>query len=167
MSAIDNKFQSKNFKSWNNSDLRNIPVDGKRYNSYDFMEKEWEFMWPRVWLLLGREEEIPNPGDYQMEDFGKESFLMVRQDDNSIKSFYNVCQHRGARLTFSDVGTVETFNCPYHGWKWRKDGKLIEAQDSEDFPQGDPCQNLRLEEVKTETFAGFIWINMDLSLIPI
>ena len=81
MSAIDKKFQSKNFKNWSNSDLKNIPVDGKRYNSYEFMEKEWEYMWPKVWLLLGREEEIPNAGDYQMEDFGKESFLMVRQDD--------------------------------------------------------------------------------------
>ena len=79
MSAIDKRFQSKNFKNWSNSDLKNIPVDGKRYNSYEFMEKEWEYMWPKVWLLLGREEEIPNAGDYQMEDFGKESFLMVRQ----------------------------------------------------------------------------------------
>ena len=161
MSAIDKKFESKNFKGWKNLDLKNLPVDGKRYNSYEFMQKEWEYMWPKIWLLLGREEEIPNSGDYQMEDFGKESFLMVRQDDGSIKSFYNVCQHRGARLTFNDVGTTEAFICPYHGWKWRKDGKLVEAQDSEDFPQGDPCQNLKLEEVKTETFAGFIWINMD------
>ena len=79
MSAIDKRFQSKNFKNWSNSDLKNILVDGKRYNSYEFMEKEWEYMWPKVWLLLGREEEIPNAGDYQMEDFGKESFLMVRQ----------------------------------------------------------------------------------------
>ena len=118
-------------------------------------------MWPKVWLLLGREEEVPNPGDYQMEEFGGESFLMIRQDDRSIKSFYNVCQHRGARLTFNEQGTAETFKCPYHGWKWRKDGKLIEAQDAEDFPQGNPCDNLTLEEVKTETFAGFIWINMD------
>ena len=46
MSAIDKKFQSKNFKNWSNSDLKNIPVDGKRYNSYEFMEKEWEYMWP-------------------------------------------------------------------------------------------------------------------------
>ena len=91
MSAIDKKFESKNFKGWKNLDLKNLPVDGKRYNSYEFMQKEWEYMWPKIWLLLGREEEIPNSGDYQMEDFGKESFLMVRQDDGSIKSFYNVC----------------------------------------------------------------------------
>ena len=79
MSAIDNKFQSKNFKSWNNSDLRNIPVDGKRYNSYDFMEKEWEFMWPRVWLLLGREEEIPflRGRKRNLNKFSKEAYKEV------------------------------------------------------------------------------------------
>ena len=96
-----------------------------------------------------------------MEEFGRESFLMIRQSDNKIRSFYNVCQHRGARLTFNDLGSTETFKCPYHGWQWRIDGELIEAQDAEDFPEGNPCGKLKLEEVKTETFAGFIWINMD------
>jgi phenylpropionate dioxygenase-like ring-hydroxylating dioxygenase large terminal subunit len=48
-------------------------------------------MWSKVWLLLGREEEMPEPGDYQVEEVGPESFLMARQDDGSVKTFYNVC----------------------------------------------------------------------------
>ena len=61
-------------------------------------------MWSRVWLLLGRAREMPNPGDYQVEDVGPESFIMVRQDDGSIRAFYNVCQHRGSRLIFNAAG---------------------------------------------------------------
>ena len=161
MSVTDLEWYKSNSPSWKNPDLKGLDVDGRRYYSKEFMDKEWNYMWPKVWLLMGREDEIPSPGDYQMEEFGRESFLMIRQDDNKIRSFYNVCQHRGARLTFNDLGSAETFKCPYHGWQWRIDGELIEAQDAEDFPEGNPCGKLKLEEVKTETFAGFIWINMD------
>ena len=161
MSVTDLEWYKSNSPSWKNPDLKGLDVDGSRYHSKEFMDKEWNYMWPKVWLLMGREDEIPNPGDYQMEEFGRESFLMIRQSDNKIRSFYNVCQHRGARLTFNDLGSTETFKCPYHGWQWRIDGELIEAQDAEDFPEGNPCGKLKLEEVKTEMFAGFIWINMD------
>ncbi|MEC7831213.1 MAG: aromatic ring-hydroxylating dioxygenase subunit alpha [Pseudomonadota bacterium] len=160
MNVVDLDWYKKDSPSWDNPDLKGLDVDGARYYSKEFMEKEWAHMWPKVWLLLGREDQIPESGDYQMEEFGRESFLMIRQDNNKIKTFYNVCQHRGARLTFNDLGSTETFKCPYHGWQWRIDGELIEAQDSEDFPEGNPCGKLKLKEVKTETFAGFIWINM-------
>ena len=110
MSVTDLEWYKSNSPSWKNPDLKGLDVDGSRYHSKEFMDKEWNYMWPKVWLLMGREDEIPNPGDYQMEEFGRESFLMIRQSDNKIRSFYNVCQHRGARLTFNDLGNTETLN---------------------------------------------------------
>jgi phenylpropionate dioxygenase-like ring-hydroxylating dioxygenase large terminal subunit len=136
-------------------------IAGSRYTSREFFEREWEQMWTRVWLLLGRESELANPGDWQMEEVGRESLLMVRQDDGSVKAFYNVCQHRGNRLVFHDQGTAEHFVCAYHGWAWHTSGRLDAVKDEEDFPQGSPCLALRLKEVRCETFAGFVWINMD------
>jgi phenylpropionate dioxygenase-like ring-hydroxylating dioxygenase large terminal subunit len=118
-------------------------------------------MWTRTWLLLGREDEIPNPGDWQAEEVGPESILMVRQQDGGIKAFYNVCQHRGNRLVFADHGHVRRFVCKYHGWAFMPDGTLNFAQDAEDFPEGNPCGKVNLKEIRCETFAGFIWVNMD------
>ena len=154
-------------KPWDNPSPKGIKVDGSRYSSREFMEKEWKFLWPKVWLLLGREDELANPGDYQMEEFGRESFIMVRQKDDSVKTFYNVCAHRGARLINNPWGKTDAFKCPYHGWVWSLEGKLTEAQDPEDFPEGNPCGKLKLKEVKCETFAGFVWINMDENAIPL
>ncbi|MGI9643013.1 MAG: aromatic ring-hydroxylating oxygenase subunit alpha, partial [Acidimicrobiia bacterium] len=113
-----------------------------------------------MWLLLGRASHMPEPGDYQMEEVGPESFLMVRQHDRTIRTFYNVCQHRGSRLTFAPEGSTSQFVCPYHSWSYGLDGSLLEVQDPEDFAGGDPCEHLRLVEVATEEFAGFVWINM-------
>jgi|TARA_Y100000294_G_scaffold177434_2_gene202815 phenylpropionate dioxygenase-like ring-hydroxylating dioxygenase large terminal subunit len=76
-----------------------------------FFEEEWEGMWTKVWLLLGRELEFPNPGDWQMEPIGPEEILMVRQADSSVKAFYNVCQHRGNPLVETNKSSTKRFVC--------------------------------------------------------
>ncbi|MEH6590733.1 MAG: aromatic ring-hydroxylating dioxygenase subunit alpha [Halioglobus sp.] len=146
---------------WPKQTVRDHKIEGYRYTSREFAEQEMEHMWSKVWLLLGREDEIPNPGDWQQEEVGSESILMVRQADTSIKAFYNVCQHRGQRLVSEAKGHVRRFVCPYHSWAWMPDGELNFVQDPDDFPEGNPCGKLKLEPVACDTFAGFIWINMD------
>ena len=148
--------------AWAQPEVPLHKIEGSRYTDPGFFAAEWEGMWSRVWLLLGRELEIPEPGDYQVEDVGPESFIMIRQDDGSVRAFYNVCQHRGSRLLFSPNGSAEQITCPYHSWAYARDGRLLQVQDPEDFTRyGDPCAQLGLVEVACETFAGWIWINMD------
>ena len=77
--------------SWPEQQLRGHKIEGKRYTSKEFADAEFEEMWTKVWLLLGRESELPNPGDWQREDVGPESFLMVRQKDGGVRAFYNIC----------------------------------------------------------------------------
>lgn len=146
---------------WPKQTLRGHKLEGHRYTSEEFFHKEWEQMWTKVWLLLGREDEVPKPGDWQREEVGPESILMVRQDDLTIKAFYNVCQHRGQRLVSAPKGHAGRFVCPYHSWAYTTDGELNFVQDPEDFPEGNPCGKIRLTELPCETFAGFIWVNMD------
>lgn len=146
---------------WPSQQVRGHKLEGHRYTSREFAEKEWEHIWTRVWLLLGREDEIPDPGDWQQEPVGRESILMVRQKDGGIRAFYNVCQHRGQQLVSEEKGHVRRFVCPYHSWAWNTDGTLDFVQDPDDFPGGNPCGKLELPEIPCEIFAGFIWINMD------
>ncbi len=136
-------------------------LEGHRYTSREFFEKERERMWTKVWLLLGRESQLPNPGDWQMEPVATEEILMVRQQDGDVKAFYNVCQHRGNPLVEDDKGSVKRFVCKYHSWAYMPNGELNFAPDKDDFPEGNPCGKVRLEELRCETFAGFIWINLD------
>ena len=85
---------------------RGSKIEGFRYTSKDFFESEWEHMWTKVWLLLGRESELPDAGDWQMEPVGREEILMVRQTDGSVKAFYNVCQHRGNPLVEEELSLI-------------------------------------------------------------
>ncbi len=140
---------------------RGSPLEGFRYTSREFFEQEWQGMWTKVWLLLGRESELPEPGDWQMEPVGREEILMVRQTDGTVKAFHNVCQHRGNPLVEENKGHVKRFVCRYHSWAYLPDGELNFAPDGEDFPEGNPCGKLRLQEIACETFAGFVWVNMN------
>ena len=146
---------------WDKPALVGTPITRNRYASSSFMEQEWEKIWTKVWLLVARAPEIPDPGDYSVEEIGPESFITVRQEDGSIRSFYNVCQHRGSRITFAHEGTAERFVCPYHGWEWATNGILEKVGDPEDFRGGNPCGELSLVEVRCEVHAGFVFITMN------
>jgi len=140
--------------------LRGDPISGDRYTSPEFMQQEWDHLWTRIWHVAGRTAELEERGDYVVHDFRHESVICIRQDDGSIKAFYNACGHRGMRLTDGSA-FAEVFTCPYHGWKWGKDGMLQYAQDPHDFPQGNPCGKLKLKELRCATWGGFVWYTMD------
>ena len=147
---------------------RGDPMNGERYYCKDFARLEWEHMWKRVWHVGGRESELEEPGDFIVHNFLRESVIMIRQKDGSIRAFFNVCQHRGNKLVWTNAGGVtDTLSCAYHGWKWGLDGWLKDAQDRDDFPQGDPCGKLQLREVPCETWGGFIWYSMDKNARPL
>jgi phenylpropionate dioxygenase-like ring-hydroxylating dioxygenase large terminal subunit len=158
---VTESFPSQAIESWPTQTLRGGRIEGSRYTSAEFARQEWEGMWTKVWLLLGRESELPEPGNWQCEEVGRESILMVRQTDGGVKAFYNVCPHRGNPLVAKETGHAPRFLCKYHSWVFAPDGELKFAPDAEDFPDGNPCGKVRLEELRCETFAGFVWVNMD------
>jgi phenylpropionate dioxygenase-like ring-hydroxylating dioxygenase large terminal subunit len=142
-------------------ELRSAPIGGERYTSREFMEREWDCMWARVWNIGALESEIPEAGDFVTHDLGPESLLFVRDDDGRVRGYYNVCHHRGNRLVSEESGQARMFVCPYHAWVWSRGGDLLRARDPEDFPQGDPCGKLQLTPVRVETWGGFIWFNLN------
>ena len=79
-------------------DLGTGRVDAERYYSKEFMQKEWDNLWSRVWLIAGPRSDLEEPGDYFRFNVGHESIIVTLNDDNELRAFYNVCSHRGARL---------------------------------------------------------------------
>lgn len=148
--------------------LRGDRMSGDRYYCKDFAQREWDHMWTKVWHVAGREAQLPEPGDFVMHNFLHESVFVMRQKDGSVRAFYNSCQHRGNQLTTSAEGSVPRgFTCSYHGWRWGLDGVLEHAQDADDFPQGNPCGQLKLVELPCATWGGFVWYSFDPAAKPL
>ncbi len=93
-------------------------VDPSRYYDRAYMEKEWHMLWPKVWLLAGVTPDIKEAGDFIVFKHGHEEFIIVRQEDDSIKAFYNVCPHRANRVCLSEQGSMDKFSCPFHNWQF-------------------------------------------------
>lgn len=135
--------------------------DPSRYHSPEFMRKEWERLWPRVWLLAGVTSDIPEEGDYFTFDIGHESILVVRQADGGVKAFYNVCPHRANRVALNEFGSVAHFTCAFHGWQFECDGRLKCITDEETFAPQLVAHRPGMTEVRCGVHAGLVFVNMD------
>lgn len=141
-----------------------IPIEP--YVSPDYARAEADKLWPKVWQAACRVEEIPKVGDYVTYEIMDESIIVVRAATDRIAAYYNVCQHRGRRLT-KGCGHASQFYCRFHGWTWDIEGKNIFALDREDWGDGLDDDSIRLKTVKVDSWGGWVWINMDPDCEPL
>lgn len=142
--------------------LTSVPV--ARYTDPAFHELEMQKLWPKVWQMACREEEIPTVGDYIIYDIGRYSILVVRTREG-IRAHHNVCRHRGRRLKDFD-GHAANFICPFHGFSWNLDGTSRSVTSDWDFPHVDQ-DNFSLTPVLADTWGGWVFINLDLNAKPL
>jgi phenylpropionate dioxygenase-like ring-hydroxylating dioxygenase large terminal subunit len=142
-------------------------LDPSRYYDRDFMGREWERLWTRAWLIAVVETDIPEPGDYSIFRLLSEEILVVRQEDRSVRAFYNVCSHRGNRIVQSDRGSLACFTCSFHSWCYNLDGSLRSITDRETFRDEVATQARGLSEVRCETKAGIVFVNLDENAPPL
>ena len=141
--------------------LGDRPIAPERYFSKDFAQKEWDKVWTKTWQIAGVARELAKPGDYITTTLGPEVILVVRGDDGQSRAFYNVCQHRGMLLMDAEKGHTRRLTCKYHGWTYDLKGVLKVVPDEADFLGNSPCGKANLVEIPCETWAGFIWYNLD------
>ena len=142
-------------------------LPGGRYTSDAFWELEREHLWPRVWVLAGRVEDVPHVGDYATFDDLGVPMLIVRGKDEQIRAFYNTCQHRGAPVVRDAHGSAHTLRCQYHSWTYDiTDGTLLSVPDERDFVGLDKASRC-LPAARCETWDGWIFVNQSLDAPPL
>jgi len=141
------------------------PVPASNYFSPEYFAKEAARLWPRIWQMACREEDIPDVGDYHIYEIVGKSLIIVRTPTGQIKALYNSCLHRGRKLVTLN-GCKNEFRCPYHGFAWHTDGSFKENPIAWDFPQWQD-KDLSLPEARVETWGGFVFVNMDRNAKPL
>lgn len=137
-----------------------VRPDPARYTSPAFFAREWERVFARSWQLAAASSDIPEAGDWVKFDSGPESFIVVRQEDGSVAAHYNVCPHRGSRLVTGEMGSQDSFTCPFHSWRFGIDGRNEKVTDAETFRPEVLCHGTDLTSVRAEEAAGLVFINM-------
>src|SRR5437868_716759 len=111
-----------------------------------FAEEE-EKIFSRHWLLVGHHSQIESAGDYFLVSVPpspdsaatQESLIIIRDKNEKIHGFYNVCRHRGTRLKEHGgdkavCAHTSAIQCPYHAWTYGLDGRLIGAPHMDEVP---------------------------------
>lgn len=127
----------------------------------EYFKTEMQQWFADRWVFVGRAEELPNPGDYILRTIAGESILITRGNDCKVRSFFNICTHRGTVLVESENTPTRScqFSCPYHSWTFDCQGHLIGAPGMKDV-DGFCEQNWGLRPIDCEIWAGFIFLNL-------
>jgi Rieske 2Fe-2S family protein len=133
-------------------------LPGRYYTDAELFPDEFERFFFRMWVCAGRTEQVANPGDYFVREMGDESIIVTRNESGIVNAFYNVCRHRGTRICPTREGKFAgRIQCPYHGWTYGLDGKLIGAPHmAEGFRREDYPLNL----VYCDAWDGHVFINL-------
>lgn len=157
---------------------RLVTYPTEAFLSRDYLEDEKKLLWPKIWQMVERETDLPNPGDWLTYNVADESIVVLRKDDGSLKAFHNVCPHRGRQLVSTpdmlpdrihDVrgNNRKSFVCGFHGWTFDQDGNNVYILDPQDWHHELTPEMTCLSEVKVDTWGGFIYVNLDLNAAPL
>ena len=145
----------------------NVPrthyVDNRIYTDAGLFAREQEAILGRCWRFVCHESELPHPGDYRVTDVAGHPIIVVRGKNDIIRSFYNVCAHRGAPIVRDERGHVEgDFQCLYHLWTYGLDGQCTGITRPEGYMGvGLEASSLSLRPVRTQTLFGLVFANLD------
>jgi phenylpropionate dioxygenase-like ring-hydroxylating dioxygenase large terminal subunit len=133
------------------------------YLSEAFYEFERDVIWRREWVLAGRLEEVPEPGDWFSIEIAGEPLLIVRGDDGEVVAMSAVCRHRGMLVAAGRGHCERAFICPYHSWAYDRGGRLIGAPQAIEMTR----RGIELPRLRTEVWNGFIFVNFDPEAAPL
>ncbi len=133
------------------------------FSDPDIYQQELELIFARMWLFVGHESQIPNPGDFVRSRMGEEQVIVTRGRDQQVYVLLNSCAHRGNMVCRYDQGNALAFQCSFHGWTYNSTGALV------NLPPGSEeayAPDLRKEEwgllrARVELFNGTIWATWD------
>jgi choline monooxygenase len=129
------------------------------YFDSDVFCRERERIFARSWQVVGHGQQLAKPGDFFTAEVQGEPLLLVRDAENKLRGFYNVCRHR-AGPPAQGCGSRKLFRCAYHGWTYGLDGSLISAPEVEgvqDFNR----EQFALTPVRAEEWFNLVFVNLN------
>ena len=143
--------------------MKGLPAGA--YTDEAFFKLEQKKVFQANWSLAGFAHEIPQPGDAIPGELGGLPIVMVRGKEGQIRVFHNVCRHRGLKLVDEPCSGRKDITCPYHGWMYGLDGRLLVAPHfggmGKRTTDGFDYDERGLVEVRSAVWHDWIFANLD------
>jgi choline monooxygenase len=135
------------------------------YNDPRFYALERHTVFRNNWLIAGRADQVRQPGGYVAGVITGEPHVIVRDEHDRLNAFFNVCRHHAAQV-MAGAGCAESLVCPYHGWTYGLDGRLLRAPELgavKDFDR----ESFGLVPMSVESWCDLLFIHMAKSPPPL
>ena len=140
------------------------------YTDTDYISIERKKIFENKWVVIGVGSSVPNIGDAKPFDLLGIPLIILRDKNNKIKVFHNVCSHRGFKILQGKCKIKNVIRCPYHSWSYDMSGKLIATphiggmnkHQSKHFKKS----NSNLKEIRSFVWLDLIMININNNEIP-
>ena len=140
------------------------------YLNNDYLEFEKEKIFKNNWTMIGVASSVPNPGDAKPFYLLGIPILIVRNKENEVKVFHNVCSHRGFKLVDQECKLKNVIRCPYHSWSYDFNGKLTVTPHigglGKHEVEGFDKNKSNLKEIKSNIWMDLIFININSNAKP-
>jgi phenylpropionate dioxygenase-like ring-hydroxylating dioxygenase large terminal subunit len=136
-------------------------LDKRVYTDPAIFDLEMERLFGRVWLLLGHESQVPEPGSFFLGRLARFPVIVVRGQDGIVRVLHNRCAHRGPAVCAQRTGRTQLFICPYHAWTYELDGRLRSMPLREEYGAAFLKEEHGLKPVaRVATYRGFIFASL-------
>lgn len=133
-------------------------VHGRLYYDPAVFQQELEKIWYRVWVYIGHESEIPEPGDYVRREIGLQPVIMIRGHDGRVRVLFNRCRHRANLICHKERGNAAELTCPYHGWSYSTSGDLLAPTFGEAYDSSLPEEDFGLTPApRQDAYRGLVF----------
>jgi phenylpropionate dioxygenase-like ring-hydroxylating dioxygenase large terminal subunit len=113
-----------------------------------------------TWMVAGVIDDLPAAGGWSATTVAGTPVLFVRDRDDELRAFLNVCRHRAAPLCDDgQAGTGSLIRCPYHAWLYRLDGSLARAS-GVGSPEGFDVDDVSLESVSVHVWRRIVFVHV-------
>jgi Rieske 2Fe-2S family protein len=124
-----------------------------------FYAREQRAIFWGQWFYAGRADRLNEPGSFAVIEVAGESVILIRDEAGDLHGHINLCRHRGSRLLCGQGVQRGAIRCPYHGWAYAADGRLVAAPFVDDADV--PPEAHRLHPVGVDQWGGFVFVHLD------
>jgi methanesulfonate monooxygenase large subunit len=143
-------------------------VSGRVYTDADVYAAEVDTIFSSAWRFVCHDSELPDAFDYRAFDHCGKSLFAIRGGDGAVRTFFNVCSHRGAQLLSEPAGNAAHITCFYHRWTYDSRGACTGIPRPAGYPKDIVSKDtMGLREVRTATLHGLVFICLDDGAAPL
>ena len=129
------------------------------YTSDQYTQIERKKLFEDKWVVIGVASSFPNKGDAKPFDLLGIPIMILRDKQNNIRVFHNVCSHRGYKILQENCKIKNLIRCPYHSWSYDTSGKLVATPHIGGMNKH-TSSKFNKEESGLKEIRSYIWLDM-------